>query len=363
MRAVKTLLLPFLLLLVAVSVPAARGDDAPTDGTPLCGVEEPPPGTPVRADDGALSVATLNVLHAETDEGDESLAARLPLLAGAIVEAGADIVGAQEVTRNEEHGIVAQRLASLVAAATGEAWSWCWSRSNPHLPGTPDVQDGGGNPLDDQMAAFGNFPDEGDFSEGLAILSRHELEESRFRRLPPRSYEAVACVDPDPFCRLAAAFDSRQVLWARVVTPAGDVDMFTTHLAHGLTPLSDTTKLLQAQAAVAITEEWATEGPLPDFLVGDFNSAPGSAVHQEVVGAGFVDTYTGDETSGGPPDGQEVWSPSPERPMSERIDYVFARGAVTVLDSRRIADVPLLQPDGRYLWPSDHYGFVTTVLA
>ena len=354
----RKLLVLVLALLAVVLVPAARAA-VPPDGVPLCGVE----GAGEAVDDGVLQVATLNVLHAETDEGDESLAARLPLLAEAIVESGADIVGGQELTRNEEHGIVAQRLAGLVAAATGEAWSWCWSRSNPHLPGTPDVQPGGGNPVDDQMAAFGNLPDPGDFSEGLAILSRYEIDESRFRRLPPRSYEAVACVDPDPFCRLAAAFDSRQVLWARVATPAGDVDMFTTHLAHGLTPLSDTTKLVQAQAAVDITEEWATDGPLPDFLVGDFNSAPGGAVHQEVVGADFVDTYSGSETSGGPPDGQEVYSPSPTREMRERIDYVFARGDVTVVESRRIADVPLLLDDGRYLWPSDHYGFVTHVLA
>jgi hypothetical protein len=168
-----------------------------------------------------LKVGTSNLLHSDTDESDRSLQARLPLEALAIAESGLDVVGVQEAARNEKldraneypqkHGFVVMRLAELLARLTGQPWEWCWSLSNPHVPGTPDISPGGGNPLDDQAAATGNTPDPGDFREGLGILTRFHIDKARFRRMLPRSYEAAACTDGDPFCSLAAAFDSRQV--------------------------------------------------------------------------------------------------------------------------------------------------------
>lgn len=356
------------------------------DGVPLCGIEASASDRPTLPDDGVLKVSTFNVLHSETVDGDVSLGDRLPLLADAIVASAADIVGAQEVTRNiafdpgseapQKHGLVAQRLAAAIAFRTGESWHWCWSRSNPHVPLTPDVAPGGGNPLDDMAASMGNFPDAGDFSEGIAILSRFPISSSRFRRLPPRSYEVAACTSFDPFCPLDAVFDSRQVLWGRVQSPGGGIDMFTTHLAHGLTTLSDTTKLIQMKAALAIVDAWATPDALPDFLVGDFNSVPGSAVLNAATGASFADTYAaagGTDCvtagaagcSGGPPDGDEVYSASATRPMSERIDYVMARPpstcALAVPDSDVIGNTATALPDGSWLWPSDHLGFTSTI--
>ncbi|MGH9274307.1 MAG: endonuclease/exonuclease/phosphatase family protein, partial [Acidimicrobiales bacterium] len=365
---------------------ASNASPGPLDGTPLCGTEAPTGSAAPVTDDGVLRVASFNVLHSETDDGDVSLGDRLPLLAAAIADGGADIVGAQEVTRNlgfdpadeapQRHGLVAQRLAAAIADRTGQPWGWCWSLSNPHVPLSPDVGPGGGNPIDAIAAENGNLPDPGDFSEGLAILTRFPIEASAFRRLTPRSYEAVGCLDLDPFCPLDALFDSRQVLWARVASPGGGVDMFTTHLAHTLTSLSDTTRALQVQQAIDITAEWATSDSVPDFLVGDFNSTPDSGVVASAIGAGFVDTYgasggpdctqpgaTG--CSGGPPSGADVFTAAAERPMSERIDYVFARPpstcALAVPASDLLGAEPSRLPDGRWLWPSDHLGFVSAV--
>lgn len=405
MRQIRWIGAAAMLLSVVLPASPSRAQDSgggsglPTDGAPLCGVAQAPPPTAVSAVsvevilgdtvpivDDELRVATFNLLHSLTPEADESLGARLPLLAGAIVDSGADIVGAQEVTRNVEldplaespqkHGLVAERLAETVAGLTGEDWHWCWSLSNPHVPLSPDVGPGGGNPLDTAAAANGNFPDSGDFSEGLAIFSRYPIVEQRFRRLPPRSFEAPACTNLDPFCRLDALFDSRQVLWGRVATPGGDVDMFTTHLAHTLTELSDTTRLLQVQQALAITSEWATAGTTPDFLVGDFNSTPDSAVLAATSEAGFVDTYeaaSGPECdtavgdpgcSAGPTEGEEVYTPTATRKMSERIDYVLARPpsgcTLEVTASEAIGDVPAQLNPTTWLWPSDHLGFVST---
>jgi hypothetical protein len=50
--------------------------------------------------------------------------------------------------------------------------------------------------------------------------------------------------------------------------------------------------------------------------------------------------------------------------MSERIDYVWARPGscgLAVPNSDVIANTPTHQSDGRWIWPSDHYGFVSTV--
>lgn len=382
-------------VLVAVLVPATKSSALVTfsagtrftDGAPLCGVAAAPIGATAVTDDGVLKVATLNLLHSETDEGDRSLGERLPLLADAIAQSGADIVGAQEVARNvdfdakseypQRHGLVVSRFAAAIATRTGQSWQWCWSRSNPHVPLSPDVQVGGGNALDDLAAQLGNFPDSGSFSEGVAILTRFKISASKFRRMLPRSYEAPFCLSGSPFCPLDANFDSRQVLWARVITPrGGGVDMFTTHIAHGLTQLSTATKQLQVRQAIEVTRRWATPDALPDFLVGDFNSSPESAAMRTMRVGGFVDTFSyadGAECtaartgacSGGPTDGQETYTKGQTRSMSERIDYVLARRPVgchlSVADSHLIANTPTRRTDGRWTWPSDHYGFVSTV--
>ncbi len=69
--------------------------------------------------------------------------------------------------------------------------------------------------------------------------------------------------------------------------------------------------------------------------------------------------------SGGPPSGDEVYSATNSRPMSERIDYVMARPpstcALSVPASDLIGDTPAALADGTWLWPSDHLGFVSTV--
>ncbi|HUR79060.1 MAG TPA: endonuclease/exonuclease/phosphatase family protein [Acidimicrobiales bacterium] len=354
-----------------------------TDGVPLCGTSN---GRSA-GDDGAFTVADYNVLHSDTDEGDKSLGERMPLLADALADTSADVIGLEEVAMNlvydpkneypQKHGLVVARLAALLTQRTGETWSWCFSRSNPHVPLTPDVQEGGGNPLDDQAAAKGNFPEQSDFSEGLAIVSRYPITRARFRRDLPRSYEAVACPNLDPFCRLDATFDARQVLYARVRTPQGALDMFVTHLAHGITPLSTTTKQLQARQTMALVHKWSNPNDaLPDVLVGDFNSKPSSAALRTTAAGGLVDTYAvsgapecqaagGPGCSGNPYTGEETYTKTPTRHMSTRIDFILARPpqgcALRVPMSRMIGDRPIKRVDGRYVWPSDHNGFVSQI--
>jgi endonuclease/exonuclease/phosphatase family metal-dependent hydrolase len=394
-----------LLSTVALPLPGRAEEPSPLDGTPICGAEAPPIATPYVPDRDAVQVGTFNVLHSQTDEGNETLGARLPLAARAIAGAGIDVIGLQEVTRNvngpdadgnevpQRHGLVVQRLAAELARATGHRWEYCWARSNPHVPLTPDLQPGGGTPVDDVIAEFASFPDVqgGDFSVGEAILSRLDIDESkaRARRLGDRLDEVPSCAaESDPLCAPTATFDSRQVLWAPITRPAGlgapasKLDFFTTHIAHGITSQSGATKAEHIAQAMDVVREWSTADPWPDFLVGDFNSDHTTADrYGALVDAGFVDTFlagggaecldAGDPScSGGPvPDEQgptESYSAGPRRAMSERIDFIWALppAAGCVLEASdvgTIGHVPARQPDGRWLWASDHLGFRASV--
>ena len=360
-------------LLGLATIPGRAEGGLPTDGTPLCDTA----GSGAATDDGELKVGTFNLLHAQSPDGNESLLARLPLQAETIIDSDADIVGLQEVHADAERGQVAKLLAGELSTRTGEAWHWCWSYSNPHFPLTPEALPL--NPLDDAMVTGSGLAGQGEFREGVGVVSRYPITESRFRRLAPRSYEAPACVanPSDPLCAPAAVFDSRQILWALVDAPGEhDVDLFTSHIAHGLTPVSDVTKRIHVEQSLLIIDEWSSESDLR-FFVGDFNSDPTSDRYQAMVDAGFVDTYAQSGAlecdpktgvggcTGGPDDGKEAFGTNKHRRMHGRIDYVWVKApdrctpATPSSDMIGVDATKLPKPDGRWLWPSDHHGVVS----
>jgi endonuclease/exonuclease/phosphatase family metal-dependent hydrolase len=355
----------FRRLAIAVAVLAgmlgadAEAQGSSTDAPPLCGSS----GTvaaPLTA--APLKVGTYNILHTLEETAYESLDTRLELQADVLAAADVDVVGLQEVVgETAEHGNAAERLASEMAERTSQRWEWCWFQSNPHFPGEPDVDQGGGGPVSEQMALRGRNG-AGEFREGLAVISRFPIGERAVRRLPPRSYEAAACTDvpPDPLgCNLAAAFESRAVLWTRI----GDVDLFNTHFAHGITELSPASRLVHTELALAFVDEKANrEDASPDLLVGDFNSVEHDPVHDRITAAGWTDTFREKHpTDPGITSHQVIRSPEPAN--DARIDFVFARPgacASQVVDSEVIGDSSVPYQDG-VLWPSDHYGVVSTV--
>jgi endonuclease/exonuclease/phosphatase family metal-dependent hydrolase len=95
-------------------------------------------------------------------------------------------------------------------------------------------------------------------------------------------------------------------------------------------------------------------------LLGDFNAAEGSvAITALTEDAAFVDAYrTANPTLPGPTVWQRIEAPVPT--VWRRVDYVFVipgtESSGAVISSRVILDVPRHLPDGRVLWPSDHYG-------
>lgn len=372
-------------LVASAFVPAVAGHVPQTpdyhvvDGEPICGTEGS--GRPARLARGDLpAVGTFNVLHSQGEDDDADVSDRLDQVVDAMLDdtgaPRADAWGLQEVTNNEEHGNVAQRVAAGLAERTGEPWEWCWSWSNPHFPAEPDLLPGGGGPLSQLVAQFSNLPegDLRDFKEGVAVVTRFHVTEARFRRLPPRAHEALACPpSPDPLdligCQFPAVFDHRQVLWTRINTRGGgQFDLFDTHLAHGLTDHSDEVKLAQTRKALATIEEWH-HPKTPDVFVGDFNSDPSTDRYDEVVGAGFTDTYRasgevecGSDTGApwrGCTSSQRVLTDDPTPTVRTRIDHVFVRtnGCDLAIAGSTIVGTnaePL--PDGRWRWPSDHLG-------
>jgi endonuclease/exonuclease/phosphatase family metal-dependent hydrolase len=369
------------------TVPAtATSDPVPlVDGQPLCGVVGE--GEPAVLPEGSsLTVGTYNILHSQGEHDAANLTLRRPQIVQAMLAADADVWGLQEVTNNSEHGRIAELIAKELAARTGQRWEWCWFLSNPHFPGEPDVQEGGGGPLSEAIAQQSNFPEAGDFREGLGIVTRFDIVDQRSRRLTARAYEAPLCIPPDPLgCNLPAVFDSRQVMWARIDTgpTTGEFDFFNTHLAHPLTEASDLTRRTQIEVALAIIDEWATPGD-PDFFVGDFNTravddpdapfASDADRYRRVLDAGFVDTYaeSGAVECGTHPtqdwrgctSDQPLLTDTREPAVTKRIDFVFARSescSLSVGASEIIGTTAKHQSDGRWLWPSDHFGVVSTV--
>ncbi len=153
---------------------------------------------------------------------------------------------------------------------------------------------------------------------------------------------------------------------ALVAAPGGEIQVVSTHLAHSITNLSSLTRVVQNEVLQRWIAEFSHGSAVPVVLTGDFNSTPGTQVHSDVLGAGFLDTFgVARPAEEGFTSHQEIDAPAPT--VASRIDYVFARpGACAsplgdgtgVLGSEVIGDSPLsIGPV--FLWPSDHYGVVS----
>lgn len=348
--------------------PVARGQTPVQDGPPICGLEA---GTgPIATDDGTLRVGTYNVLHTQGEYDDETLDRRVELIVEALADSETDVVGLQEVVRSANHGNVAQRIAAGLAARTGQDWSWCFNQSNPHVPGEPDSGPGGiGGPASQVIAGAARAGDS-PWAEGVAVVSRLPISDQATHRLPPRTAEAPVCQaeqPDDPLAFATCAFDTRQILWARVGTGCGEMDFVSTHLANDESSISEQSRLLQITDALAQIDQLASVDAAPDVLVGDLNTLEGSPVWQAAIDAGFVDGFrAASPDEPGFTSSQEIDAPSAT--VEQRIDYVLARPGSTPLapaDAEILGDEssPFQGSGGQtVVWPSDHYGVALTLL-
>lgn len=148
---------------------------------------------------------------------------------------------------------------------------------------------------------------------------------------------------------------------ATVTIEGTELVLASTHLESGSVPGFAELRAAQAQELVG-----SLDAATPAVLIGDLNDAPGSPMYQVLVGAGFIDVWRAlrpgvvgntcchlDDLSNKLPD------------LSQRIDYIFARGlershAGLIGKVERLGEVPadrLAGPIGK-IWPSDHAGLL-----
>ena len=270
-----------------------------------------------------LTVLSHNVLHGGPWSGfagdGQRLERRMDLIADEMAALNPDVVALQEAAVSRRLGDVPERLARRLGYY------------HVHAPATRYVF-GDGILSRLVIAALG-------FREGPAILSRFPILESEVYKLP----------------RCQHALDPRVLLRARLDTPWGPIDVFSTHISR-----DD----CQARRVAALVAE--RRNGLPSILMGDFNAIESSpAIRALTEEAGFIDAYRRAN-----PDvaGATVWQriDAPWPMARRRVDYIFLvpgleiRGDVAA--SRVVLDAPHRLADGTTLWPSDHYGVLAELV-
>lgn len=364
-------------------VPGQLADEGPLAPRPVCQVEAGATG-PLTAASGELRVGTYNVLHTQDADGNPTAPQRIGMLADAIEASGADVLGLQEVAKSATlayldtdtdgmDGLMVELIAQDLAASTLHDWSWCWFASNAHIPLEPEPNEGGGGGPLTELATVGSGQQTGngnEFREGVALLSRFPITSATVKRLSLRMHEAAFCEEIDPIgCQFAVVFDSRVIMHGVIATPSGPVDLYTSHLAHGVTSQSDDTKARQIReglAHIAATEDTST----PTFYVGDFNTdatvQPDAQRYQSILDAGFADAYA-DAASFDPADPPGTSSQDvvgDQLSVTRTIDYVFAKrlGSCSPAFGDIIGDVRVVRADADgFVWPSDHMGVVVRI--
>ena len=174
----------------------------------------------------------------------------------------------------------------------------------------------------------------GQYDEGIAILSRHIITNTRAFNLPSGIF-------------------NRKLLWARVLTPGGIVNFYVTHLAYGD---QEHVRISQVNAIKALIDSISSVSPAAaDILCGDFNAIPNSSpikllTDPDAPEIPYIDTWA--VTNPGQP-GYTIPSDNP----SSRIDYIFLRqnDSCLALSSNRVFMNP-----ANGIYPSDHIGVFST---
>lgn len=140
------------------------------------------------------------------------------------------------------------------------------------------------------------------FQEGVALVSRHPVLEDGCQPLPTGTFP-------------------RRVAWSRVATPAGELQVFSTHLEHD--DAHADVRLAQARQARDLVLARLAAHPGAAVLGGDFNATPGSAPVQ-VFTAGGPDSLFADAWAGLHP-GEPGYTMPSDAP-ARRIDYLLGIG-------------------------------------
>jgi endonuclease/exonuclease/phosphatase family metal-dependent hydrolase len=270
----------------------------------------------------AIRVVTFNLFHGgpwSSWNGETfDLDARLEMATRELRALEPDVVTLQEASQGRRRGVVARRLAEALG------FHYVFEPATTHLSPL--------GPLNRLIVAGL------DFAEGSAVLSRFPIAGSDVSTLP----------------RCRSRLDPRILLRADVATPWGALAVFTTHTSADPCQVNHVSALVRAHARMA-----------PVILTGDFNMPE---THEAIVAlngeGGFVDAFRAAHPDA--PGATVYQRPGASVPtVSRRVDYIFVGGVAdrgrVVCSSRVVLDQPGRTPDGRKVWPSDHYGVLADV--
>lgn len=270
-----------------------------------------------------LRVVTYNLLHDGPTsgflEGDTHLEERLGMVIRELKALDPDIVGLQEASDSRAHGNVAERLAQALG------FHVVFAPATEHIFRLA--------PLDWVVVGVMGF------KEGSAILSRYPIVASEVTDLP----------------RCRRWIEPRILLRAEISTERGPLQVYSTHLARG-----DECQMTRVGELVR-----QRHGSGLSLLMGDFNTPETSQVLTTLRReAGFVDSFrAANADAPGPTVWQRIDMEAPT--ASKRVDFILylpgSGSSATVRSSRLILDHPGRLPDGRALWPSDHYGVLAEI--
>ncbi|QBQ41686.1 endonuclease/exonuclease/phosphatase family protein [Sphingobacterium psychroaquaticum] len=138
-------------------------------------------------------------------------------------------------------------------------------------------------------------------------------------------------------------------LWDRVAQR--EIRLVNLHLDH----VSQEAK--EQQIKVVLDESAPYQADFIQIMTGDFNVDMNNKVYQDVLQAGWLDSYVqakGNEKPEGTTHGFKPNDPAVQK-RSKKIDFIFVRGPINGEDATIVKDAY------KGVWPSDHY-FVRTQL-
>lgn len=269
-----------------------------------------------------FTCVSFNLLHGGVFSGrtgnEQELDRRLDMAAEELQALGADIIGLQEASTSAERGNIVERLATrlgfhyVYAPASFRLFSSEW------------------------INAFTSWVM--NFTEGPAIISRYPIVTWKAYDLP----------------RCGRFTDPRVLLAAEIKVPGGHLHVLSTHIS------GDPCHARKVKELVL-----SYRNTLPVLLMGDFNATETSpAVRLLTKDTGLIDTFRfKNPTMAGATVWQQVNNPLPM--VSRRVDYLFLLPGTTlpghIRSSRVVLNSPRRLPDGRMLWPSDHYAVLTEI--
>ena len=256
-----------------------------------------------------LKILTFNIYGAPNSDWP----ARQKMIIDELVKLQPDLIGFQEIVQTPAPGIGADNRAKIIADSL-------YYRTGVFY---------------DFVFGYTHFS-WNQYDEGISILSRHIILDNGELSLPPGLF-------------------NRKVIWCRLLTPAGIVNFFDTHLSHGE---QEPTRIAQVASIKTYIDSISTDSvAIVNLLCGDLNSDPDQPPILQLTvpdsnGIVYLDSW-GEANPGQP--GYTVPSDIP----TSRIDYIFLRGGgiAEIINSELVMN----QPNANNIYPSDHLGVLSQV--